>query len=741
MNFLAGFFTAVITGYFIPSIKGLILLCAIAFIALILIVKTKRGPLWRLTILGILLGFLHITQFAMSHQAKKLPESQWQQPLSVTFTVLEKPKLDERSQRFLAEIQPLNIKANLSWYDLAKNIQRGQTWNATVKLKPIRGYANPGGRDYERYHMQEGVYARGYVVDKLPHQLISTHNTLPFYDQLREKIKTYLYNANINPNMQPLLLALATGERDGMNDNHWDVFKVTGTAHLMAISGLHVGLVLGVFYFLIYPISRFITSVYQVWPAKFVATIISSLLAGFYVLLSGMALSTLRAYVMLGIVCVFLCAYRRNNLAFSLLFTACFFLLIDPLAAMQLGFILSFGSVALILLLMQGQFVHQNKYVAALSLQWRLSILIVPLTLMALNTFSLTSPLANTLAIPWVSFIVVPALLFYDVAIVLNLPFADYLLILSAWSMELLWWFLSWLSDYSWSPMIGISQPWQWIALTVAFIAPRAYLPVFLLVVFMPWMEKPKEGELWLTVLDVGQGLANVVQTKHHTLIYDTGFPQGDTVLLPFLNSQQIKKIDMLLISHSDADHRNGTEQLLNKMVVDQILVGEVIDIIPDQPFCQRGQRWEWDGVIFEVLHPEHHEHWDRNNRSCVLRIKAGDKQLLLTGDIKKEVESHLVTEYSESLKSDVVVVPHHGSKTSSTKAFVQAVAPRYALISAGFLSQYGHPHKNVVANYDELGSQLYYTAHQGAIRVKMGIQGVEVDTYREQYKRWWDKT
>jgi competence protein ComEC len=239
-------------------------------------------------------------------------------------------------------------------------------------------------------------------------------------------------------------------------------------------------------------------------------------------------------------------------------------------------------------------------------------------------------------------------------------------------------------------------------------------------------------------VLDVGQGLASVVQTKNYILIYDTGPLDGKTVLLPYLQSRGIQQIDKLVISHADADHRNGAASLLASLSAAQILVGENIRELPKQSLCYQGQQWQWDGVFFEIIHPDVNPRWEGNNRSCVLRIKTENHQILLTGDIQKPVESHLLKNLSESLASDIIVVPHHGSKTSSSLAFLEVVKPQYAIVPAGFLSQYGHPHKDVLANYEAIDAQLYYTAHQGAIHVKIAGTELNFTAHRDHYRRWW---
>lgn len=737
MVHLAGFFFAVVLGYFAPSLQVLLISsCVLLTVGGALYASRQRFALR--TMLGFTLGLLYITFFALSFQLNKFPEPLWQQKIPVNFIIVSEPVYESYRTSFIAEITDLERQVRLSWYVPPKHLKKGQSWDATVKLKPIHAYANPGGFDYERLNMQQRISAQGYIDNKKPFKLNGIVTPEKPTAQLRHKIKGQLQATLGEHAAAPLLLALAIGDRQDLTDTHWEILRVTGTAHLMAISGLHVGLVFGVFFLLTTPLFRLVSMYFHGLPAKFSGAVMAAALTGFYVLLSGMAVSTIRAYIMLCFVCVFLCSYRRLNIFYSLSLTACLFLLIDPVVAMQAGFILSFATVSLIACLVQGQFVQGNKIRVGVGLQWRLAVLIIPLTLATLNTIALITPIANMVAIPWVSFTVVPLLLFYDVAVLLDLPYAEMLLYLAAYAMQGLWWFLERLSVVAFTPNVIVSQPWQWFAWAALFVAPRAYLPIFLLLVLFPWVEKPKEGELWLTLLDVGQGLATVLQTQNHTLLYDAGPLKGGTVLLQYLRSQHIKKIDTLIISHADADHRVGAEQLVDCLPVGEIRVGEFVTQLPAQSFCQQGQRWEWDSVLFEMLHPDNNPKWKGNNRSCVLQVKVNSQVLLLTGDIQKPVETHLLNTIYVTLASDLIIAPHHGSKTSSSRAFVEAVMPSYALIPAGFLSQYGHPHENVMANYEAVGAALYNTAHQGAIHVKITGKGIQVNAYRGRYKRWW---
>ncbi len=738
MVLLTGFLTAVVFAYFAPSVEFL-LLCNITCISLAVASWCRN---WHSDILalmaGVSLGNLLVLAYAYSFQLNKFPKDLWQEKIPVTFTVLSEPKHEQYRASFLAKIADLDMQVRLSWYVPPRNLQQGQIWQGTIKLKPIHGYANPGGWDYERYNMERNIKAQGYVDNKANFKLLDTLHKSNLSERLRNQIKTKMTASMPDDATVPLLLSLAIGDRQQLADEHWQVLQRTGTAHLVAISGLHVGLVFAVFYGSCILLCRTLAMRWQLVPAKFMASIFATLATSLYILLSGMAISTLRAYLMLCIVCIFLCFYKRLNIIYSLLLTACILILFNPVVALQTGFILSFASVAMIVSLIRGQFIQTSKLKLSLGLQWRLSLAIIPLSLATLSVVALFAPLANIFAIPWVSIVIVPLLLFYDLSVLLYIPINTLLLSLAAIAMQALWWFLQLVDNISYTPNIIIFTAAQWFALAALYLSPRAFAPIFLLLVFYPVVEKPKQGEVWLTVLDVGQGLATVLQTQHHVLVYDAGPLKGETVLIPYLKHRGIKTIDRLIVSHADADHKNGALQLVQTMPVKQILVGETIAELAQQSFCEQAQAWEWDGVFFEVLHPDNNPKWKGNNRSCVLTIRAKNKQILLTGDIQKSVENCLLSTNIERLRSDIVVLPHHGSKTSSTYDFVQAIAAQYALVPAGFLSQYGHPHQDVLANYEAVNAQLYYTAHQGAIHVKITHEGVDINTYRNRYKRWW---
>lgn len=381
----------------------------------------------------------------------------------------------------------------------------------------------------------------------------------------------------------------------------------------------------------------------------------------------------------------------------------------------------------------------------------------LPLLLVMFNQVSVISPLANAVAIPLISFVVTPlALLGSFLHIGTLTVFAHE--ILSAGMLVLKW--LNQLPAASWQQqappnwtlipaMLGVlwvllprGWPLRWFGLL-------GFLPMFLIAPI-----RPVVGDMQITVLDVGQGLSVVVQTAAHALLYDAG-PQysaqndeGSRIIVPFLRGEGIQKLDALIVSHDDNDHSGGMQSVLANVPVDRLLTTFKPQLPPtmqsSEKRCIAGQRWLWDGVSFEVLHPSLESYSDEmlkdNDRSCVLKIASGAGSLLLTGDIEKTAESQLLSTYSRSLKSDVLVVPHHGSKTSSTPAFIAAVQPQVSLFTVGYLNRFGHPKPLITDRHQALGSRIYRSDQHGAVQLQFNAQSgqIKISDSRGQQKRYW---
>lgn len=610
-------------------------------------------------------------------------------------------------------------------------------WAVDATLKPLQAYANPGGHDPLAGRMRSGVRAMAILTHPV---LIAEKQAGPGLEGWRHGLSEHI-RAGRYP-MKPLLLGLVLGDKSEMNQDHWRVLRDTGTAHLLAISGLHLTMVATGIYTIIFCVTRLMLIPFPGLPAKSIAWIISCLLSYPYVVLTGNQISAWRAYIMLGCMSLIVLGKRSGLQLKDLAIITVLVILLQPYALASISLWLSVGAIALILL-MGYQYAAMPRLHRMLIMQWQMSLGLGVLACMMMHTFSLTSPLANIIAIPYVSIIVVPLCFLATVVYWVYPPAAAYILSAADLSLQPLWWGLQGLSSLSAAPMLWITTPWQWICastfIALCTVPATKNLRVISLILWVgivfPIPPHPKLGEAWIDVLDVGQGLAIVVRTQAHVLVYDTGAGFGERAvaeftLLPFLHHEHIKRIDTLMISHADNDHRGGYAVLKSELPITQTLSGEPRDAV-EQP-CKAGQAWHWDDVSFSVISPGPKPTQDHNNHSCVLRISVGTHAVLLTGDIESAVERVLVAE--GQLKADVLVVPHHGSKTSSTVAFVAQVQPQHAIVSAGLMNRYHHPHPEIVKRYDSQGIKLWNTAQSGAMHVKISRSGAKVWAYKESH-------
>lgn len=650
--------------------------------------------------------------------------------------------------------QSETFKTRLRWYKNAPELRARERWQLYLRLKPPRGLANPGGFDYERWLFSQQFAATGYVRKSTGNHRLATvpcRHINCWRQDLSEQLK-----ASYQSDVSGLLAALAIGDKSGISQQQWDILRSTGTAHLMAISGLHIGLISGLLFVAAGGFWRLLRLAHY-YPATRAAAATAILGAFGYAVLGGFTLPTQRAFVM---VTVFMSGYffKRSVQPWQALCVSLVLLLLyDPLSVLSPGFWLSFGAVAWILYVMSGRYGATGKLNSALRIQAALALGLLPVLLLGFQQASLTAPLANLLAVPVVGLGVVPLLLVGTVVLQAWPVMGGLLVGIAGDLMQLLSNFLRGLDALPmgvWSQDGGGFITAALCLLAALFILAPAGLAVRLagLLLLGPLLfsrpPRPESGELWLDLLDVGQGLSAVVQTRQHTLVYDTGprsrsgFDAGKSVVAPFLVSERIHKIDTLIISHSDNDHRGGAKSLFELIRTDTILSGmpEKIDFARSRS-CQRGQHWEWDGVVFEVLSPETRTRG--NNASCVLRVTAASGQkVLLTGDIESGVEHQLVQDYGAELRAQVLVVPHHGSRTSSTLPFVVAVGANMALIPAGYANRFGFPKPDIVDRYLRSGTEIHVTGQEGAIRVVIGRTDElpAISVFRQTDRHYWQQ-
>ena len=701
-------------------------------------------------------GVLWAIVFAMVRLSDRLPESLEGINIPVKGLIVDLPEQDERQTRFdfivTESAQKLPSKLRLSWYYPDQAIKAGQYWSFTIKLKRPHGSLNPGGFDYERWLFTQGIGAAGYVRPDSKPVLLGRDSAWTNISVWRQRITDRLsFLLSESPSLG-LIKALTIGDGNGITQQQWDVFRKTGTTHLVVISGSHVGLIAGLAYFLVLKVWAW-TGLLR-WSPQRVAAVAAMLVAVFYAGLAGFSVPAQRAVIMLAVVMLAI-ILQRNTRPFNTLAVALFAVLaFDPLAVLAVGFWLSFLAVSLIIYVVAGRLSKSGYMLEGIKINWATSVGLSPLLLFFFQQVSLISPLANFIAVPVISLLAVPLSL---LAVVLMFGFpllASKLFMVVDTALQGLWWLLVRLAEL---PLATIShaQPSVWALVfalpgVLLLLAPRGMparwlsLIMFLPLVFTP-ANKPKAGSINMTLLDVGQGLSVVVQTENHWLVYDTGAKfsaesdMGRSVVLPFLRWQGADKIDRLVISHGDNDHIGGALSLMHGMPTEQVLTSVPQQLSDYSPLmCEAGQSWSWDNVTFTLLSPQHPFVSDNDN-SCVLKIESEQGAVLLTSDIEMAAESWLVETYGNHLKAKVLISPHHGSKTSSTYEFLQAVQPVYVLIPAGYRNQFGHPHQEVLDRYQQIKAQWLNTADSGAISlgVKDGLW--QVQSLRDIESKYWN--
>lgn len=733
-----------------------------------------RCPSRRL-ILALCIGYLWALLFAHHYLQQRLPEDMAGDDFYVQGRVVDVVAgynqsghkqtlrfnflLESYLDKSVSSLQQLPRKVRISWYSAAERLWPGELWRLKIRLKPPHGMLNPGGFDYEKWLYQQGIHATGYVRNSKNNQRISA-GALNF-DRLRQQLNDQLAQIG-DGQYKGLLQALTTGYKSNISPQQWQVMLVTGTSHLMAISGLHIGLVAGMVFFLgarIVPVCAL-----RRLSKQQLAAVMSLMAAGLYAALAGFSIPTQRAFVML-LVMLLAVVFRRpafslNTLSISLIAV----LLVNPASSVTAGFWLSFSAVLLIGLMIGGQISTRQRWLQGIRLQWLIALSMLPLTLLLFQQASLLAPLANMLMIPLVGFVVVPLLLLGSLLSLISVALAHSLYSVANEALALGWQCLGWLSALpgaSWqSP--GVPFFYGVLALLggILLISPRGFplkplgtimlLPVLL---FKP--ARPLPGDFSVQILDVGQGLSVLVQTHAHTLLYDVGakqserFDMGKLVVVPSLRFQGIDELDLLILSHKDNDHAGGANEVLDKLKIKQLYISGIAEDYrlrrgSTPQVCEAGQQWVWDEVHFQMLHPQADQTYHKtNNQSCVLKVSNQFSSLLLTGDIEQRVEQQLLQLYQAELQADVILVPHHGSNTSSSLHWLQQIEPTLAIVSAGYMNRFRHPTAKVATRYHAEHVKLLNTARQGGISLRFKQQEngalIESQSERKDASHYWN--
>lgn len=713
-------------------------------------------------------GFLWVCLSAAILLSRQLPAEAEGQDLMAEGMIVSLPNMEDRRSNFQFEVTklaqgdavlPTPGRVLLNWYYPPQNLQVGDTWRLQLRLKRPHGMRNPGSFDFEGWLFRNHIRATGYVRDNPDNrQLASRWQDEPI-DRLRQTLAQGITGALGQRDFTGIIQALAIGERPGITREQWNVWTATGTSHLVAISGLHVGMVAGMAFFLFRILWSRLSRLALRWPAPKAGALAGMIAATGYAALAGFSVPTQRTVIMIIVVMGSLLLGRNTRPTHTLALALLLVLLWDPFAVLEAGFWLSFAAVSLILYGMGERLAPRGMWWKWGRVHMLVAIGLAPLLLILFQRVSIVSPLANLIAVPWITFVVVPLTLL-GTLLVLPLPVVGtFLLMLAHGAMGWIWPFLEALAHSDLAQWIQPAPPlWSYLPAllgTLWLLAP-AGMPgrwlggVLLAPMVLISPSRPQTGEAWFTLLDVGQGLAAVVQTAEHSLVFDAGpasserFDAGDAVVVPFLRHYGIRQIDTLIVSHGDMDHRGGVSSVLAQTAVQRLLTS-----VPDKiqwqqgkvESCESGQTWQWDGVRFEILYPFHDQPYHGNDASCVLRVQTAGETVLLPGDIEKRSEKALLQEKAAWLPADILVAPHHGSNTSSTAAFLQAVQPRYTLFAVGYRNRYGFPKPHVVERYAEQGATLLDSAHYGAITFHLGSShGIAPpETYRQQVRRYWN--
>ncbi len=725
------------------------------FLAIILLFFAffRRYKSLLLNIAIFLLGFAWMGWFSHQIISAQVSDNYLNKPILIQGKISQLPEQTPKKTKFIFESEkPFKARLKLSWYgDHSKKLNTGDTWQLLVKLKHNNGYQNLGGFDYEKWLFYKQISATGYVRSSESNQYL-TPNSKPLIDRLRQDTRQHLQYFLKDLSFGGVINALIIGDRSLITDLHWKLFQSTNTTHLSVISGLHIGLISGLIYLLSAFIWRRCSFCALRIPAQVMGGYFGIAAALIYALIAGFSIPTGRAFIMASVVFISIILRRHHNV-WQLYGVALFLTLIyNPVSIFSVGFWLSFYVVAVII---YGVGTHKDKswLYRLIYIQLLITLATIPLIAWFFSSGSILSPIANLIAIPIFSFITTPVSLIGALLALIGADtLAHFSFEISNQSLVILSYLLEFLQNFSFN---------QWyyaqstsvdlillITAVVITILPKELklrkisLPILLLILFSP-SPKLEQNSALITVLDVGQGLSIVVQTKGHTLLFDTGaaypsgFNMGESVINPYLRNKKINFLDKIIISHGDNDHIGGLKSVLSKFKTQEILTSVPHKISQPSTNCESSQSWQWDGILFEILNPDQGSNFKSNNASCVLKVSNQNYSVLLTGDIERKAEKYLIKNHASRLLSNVMLAPHHGSKTSSTSAFIRAVSPQTVVISSGFKNRFHHPATITTERYKNNHINIINTSCAGQIDIKLDDK-ITIDQYRKKHQRFY---
>lgn len=663
-------------------------------------------------------------------------------------------------------------RLSLAWYGRDARVQPGERWAFTARLRRPHGTFNPGGFDLEAWLFERNLRAGGYVRDRPPPQRLAPMVWSPAsaIDRARAELRSRLQARVGGSRYGGVLVALVLGDQRAIAEEDWTLFNRTGVSHLVSISGLHITMIAALVALAVSWLWRRSARTLRLAPAQTAAAVAAVLSALAYCLLAGWGVPAQRTFFMLLVVAAAAWLRRGTRPLVTLLLAAALVCLLDPWAVIAPGFWLSFGAVAAILFTVMGRpAAAQPGWRARLReagrVQLAVTLALLPLTAALFQQISLVSIAANAVAIPVVSLAVTPLALLAGVFVLLPEPLSALAvpcLAIAHALLQALHAYLSLLTEPAWASVALPAPPWWTLALALAGVAwllappgwPLRWAGAVWLLPMLVWpAERPGEGELWVTALDVGQGAAVLVESRGHTLLYDTGprysgsADAGGRIVLPYLRWRGIERIDLLVVSHLDSDHAGGAASILRGIPVGSVLTS----IDAEQPAlagaravqrCEAGQRLDLGPLRLDVLHPAAADYarprLASNAASCVLRIDAAGRRLLLTGDAPALVETEMVASGAD-LAADWLSVPHHGSRSSSSDALLDAARPRWASVQAGYRNRFGHPAPEVLARYMARGVHVVRSDEAGAAQWRFRSDGtVELHRWRASAHRYW---
>ncbi len=772
----------------LPSSLVLVLLLVVALGMLWLAVRLRHPHVQVLGCLlcGVLAGFAWAGVLAQIHLSRALP-AEWEgRDVVLVGTIDSLPHRFERGVRFHFAIEDVDgtelpsgfpKRVALSWYSAFRDeaprplpeLHPGERWRLTARLRRPHGNANPHGFDYEVWLLEQNLRATGYVRPGPQDARLASfvpgigHAVERARAVLRERIQAALPGREY----AGAIIALVIGDQRAIEQSDWEIFNRTGVGHLISISGLHITMIAALVASLVQALWRrslFTPFQLPLWlPAQKAAALAAAFSALLYVLLAGFGVPAQRTLYMLTVVAAAMWCGRITNVSHVLCLALAVVVLLDPWAVLQPGFWLSFSAVAIILLTTVGRpsaakSDWRGRLAGAARLQLAITFGLVPLTMLLFAQISLVSPLANAVAIPLVSLFVTPAAL---IGSVLPMPLAEVVLGVAHDALALLASMLQWLSALPLAVWSAPAPSWWVFLLALAgaawLLSPRGWPAravggVCLLPLLMGQPDAPPPGTFRIVAFDVGQGTAVLVETAGKRLLYDTGpvyspgSDAGSRVILPYLKGRGIQRLDAMIVSHVDSDHAGGAASILDALAVDRMSSSLSLDhplVLrqSDHRRCEAGQSWEWDGVRFEMLYPDPAVYasskWKPNARSCTLKISNERHAILLPGDIEAAQEGHLLAAGAKRLRANVLLAPHHGSGTSSTLPFLEAVRPELALFQVGHDNRYGHPKPDVFQRYGDLGVRRLRTDESGAVTLHVG-ESMALRAWREDRARYW---